>query len=355
MKRSLVIFAAAVVAASMCVVLAGCGEKMPYDGLNLDDYVKLGEYKGLKLDADYDKVTQADIDEKIDSALTQAGKETDLKKGDTIKDGDTTNIDFVGKKDGKEFEGGTAQGHELVIGSNSFIPGFEDGLIGKKVGDKVSLPLTFPEDYQSEELAGQDVVFDVTINSAKRTVKPEYNDEFVKSNTTYKTTAEYEKSLEKTIKEEKTNEQKSKLWSEVAEASEVKKYPEDQVKKIQGGYKNQFNMMAEQSGMEKSQLYAQYGASDGATMNQILKEQAEGKIKQEMIIQDIADKEKITYTDKEMDKELETAKESLESQGYSEEQYEELTGRTMTQDLHFDLLMQKVMDMVMENAKAAGK
>ena len=124
-----------------------------------------------------------------------------------IKEGDTVNIDYVGKKDGKKFDGGSAEGYDLEIGSGSFIDGFEDGLIGKKIGDKVKLELTFPEDYGEASLAGQDVVFNVTINSATRMTVPEYDLANVKNTTEYDSIAAYEKAVEKENYKEKEAEE----------------------------------------------------------------------------------------------------------------------------------------------------
>ena len=130
---------------------------------NVDDYVELGEYKGLEVSLGTYEVKDEDVKSRIESILTSYPVYEDLDK-DTVEDGDFVNIDYEGIKDGEAFNGGTAEGAVLEIGSNSFIDGFEEGLIGKKVGEKTDLNLTFPEDYQNEELAGQEVVFHVTVN-----------------------------------------------------------------------------------------------------------------------------------------------------------------------------------------------
>ncbi len=129
---------------------------------NSDDYVELGEYKGLEVSLGSYEVTQDDVKREIEAALLSYPVYEDTDK-DTVEDGDFVNIDYEGVKDGVAFNGGTAQDSVLEIGSNSFIDGFEDGLIGVKVGEKVDLNLTFPENYQNQELAGQAVVFHVTI------------------------------------------------------------------------------------------------------------------------------------------------------------------------------------------------
>ena len=163
----------------ICLVFAGCGKKDSKSGAafdrllyknGLDGYVTLGEYKGLTVDTAaedykeaYDSFAQSDAEEKQLYSQKTEGK---------VANGDVANIDYEGKKDGVAFDGGTAQGYDLTIGSGQFIPGFEDGLIGKEIGSTVDLNLTFPEGYQSAELAGQDVVFTVKINYVKSAMSP---------------------------------------------------------------------------------------------------------------------------------------------------------------------------------------
>ena len=140
----------------------------------MDQYIKVGEYKGLDVQEDVQEVTDSDIDIQIQTNLSQNLVEVEDENAE-VKNGDVVNIDYEGKKDGVAFDGGTAEGFDLTIGSGSFIDGFEDGLIGAKKGETRDLNLTFPENYQAEELAGQDVVFTVKINAIKTT--PELTEE----------------------------------------------------------------------------------------------------------------------------------------------------------------------------------
>lgn len=199
MKRKITAFLIAVCAVSL---IGGCGGKGNNDegqktegtedsgsgmgaaSYNVDECVKLGEYKGLEITLGSYEIKDEDVKNNIESTLASYPNYVDTDKT-TVEEGDIANIDYEGLKDGVAFEGGTAQGANLEIGSNSFIDGFEDGLIGKKVGEDVELNLTFPEDYQNTELAGQAVVFKVKIN---KIVKEEYmtydtvTDEFVANN-----------------------------------------------------------------------------------------------------------------------------------------------------------------------------
>ena len=150
-------------------------------GINAADYVTLGEYKGIEITEEDPSVSQEEVEQYIDrNFLVYYAVKNPIEDRTDVREGDTANIDYIGYRDGVAFDGGTAQGYDLVIGSGNFIPGFEDGLIGANVGDTVTLDLTFPEDYHSEEMAGASVTFEVTINSLSISQLPELTDELVK-------------------------------------------------------------------------------------------------------------------------------------------------------------------------------
>lgn len=325
--------------------LTACGGDVdPYSELNLDDYIKAGEYKGAE--AKKVTVTKEDIGNAIVEDLKNAAKQTELKKGEEVKEGDTVNIDYVGKIDGKEFEGGSAKGYDLPLGTGTFIDGFEEGLVGHKVGEKgIELKLAFPLNYTNEELQGKDVVFTVEINSATRMVQPEYNDAFVKTLGDYKNTKEYEKAVEKKLYNQKA-------WSQVLADTKVIKYPE----KIVNHYVETFDALidynAEQYGLDRSDYIAQYyGAATEKDLKQQFVDSAQVLVKQEMLIEYIADKEGITYTDEEAAE----LQKNIEAQGYTDESVERETGRTMEQYVHIELLYEKVQDYLGEIAKKNAK
>ena len=165
----------------IALTVTGCAGKQTYAELDIDKYVTLGDYKGLSYTAEDTAVTDNQLTLAIQEALSAEGygeeTEGEITSG-TVQMGDTCNIDFTGLKDGVAFEGGTSQGYSLTIGSGQFIDGFEDGLVGVSIGSKVALDLTFPEEYDNEELAGEAVVFEVTVNSVTaRTIYPELTDE----------------------------------------------------------------------------------------------------------------------------------------------------------------------------------
>jgi trigger factor len=163
-------------------------EKADY---KVDDYIKLGQYKGVKVTVDQLTVTDDNVNTAIQDDLKANATTEEVTDRKDVQNGDIVNIDYEGLKDGKAFDGGTSTGYDLTIGSGKFIPGFEDKLIGAKVGEKVSIDLTFPADYQQADLAGQAVVFNVTVNSIKKQVIPELTEEYVKSKTSYDTIDAY--------------------------------------------------------------------------------------------------------------------------------------------------------------------
>lgn len=348
MKKKLVVL---MICAFVLGGLAACGTSVSYDKYDLNEYIKVGKYKGLKAESYTVNVTEDDIDAKIQADLEAAVASVEVSKNDTIKDGDKVNIDYVGKKDGKAFDGGSAEGYELEIGSNSFIDGFEEGLVGKKVGDKVKLNLTFPEDYQSEDLAGQDVVFNVVINSATRNVVPEYNLDFVKKNTDYDSIKAYEDAVEKKLYDEKEteaiNNQQDELWSQVMDNTEIIKYPDEIVDHYMKFNSQQIDDMAKSYGVTREEMLKNYEFRDEEEFAAINEDSSRFRVKQEMVIEYIAAKEGIEYTNEEAD----ALVAEFEAMGYDEATIESQTGRSMDEYVRIELLYQKVLQFLVENAK----
>lgn len=233
--------------------------------LNILDYVDLGDYKGIELTKSITKVTDDDVTNEMES------KAVELTGSDvTVEDGDTAIIDFVGKLNGVAFDGGTASNYELEIGSGSFIDGFEDGLIGVKKGDTVDLNLTFPESYQSTELAGKDVVFTVTVNGVKR--KPQLNDEWLAANTNYATLAEFaaetKQKLEDNAETTASNTLESSGLDQVISNSTVKKYYKSLIEQGESQYEKRLNAYASAYGKSLSELLAAQGMTESQYQNQ---------------------------------------------------------------------------------------
>ncbi|MBR6773705.1 MAG: trigger factor, partial [Clostridia bacterium] len=164
--------------------------------------VTLGEYKGIKIDKVEYNVTAEDVQAEIDRALKQGARRVEVTDR-KVENGDIVNLDYSGSVDGVKFDGGTASGQELVIGSGSFIPGFEEQMVGMAIGETKDLNVKFPEQYHSADLAGKDAVFTVTVNKIEAEELPALDDEFAKNVSKFDTVAEYKADIEKNLKESK--------------------------------------------------------------------------------------------------------------------------------------------------------
>ena len=176
---------------------------------------ELGQYKGIEVEKVVYTVSDEDVDAKLKQLQEKASRLVDSDKA--IENGDTANIDFEGFKDGVAFEGGKAEGHNLVIGSGSFIPGFEDQLIGKKAGEEVEVNVTFPDDYHAEDLAGAPVVFKVKVNAVKVKELPELDDEFAKDTTEFETLEELKADVRAKAEQEAADKAKAEERNAVVE------------------------------------------------------------------------------------------------------------------------------------------
>lgn len=344
--------------AGLCFVtllgFTACGGTVSYDKYDLDEYIKVGEYKGMEVASYKVSVTDDEVDAKIKSNLKAAASTKELDKKTAIENGDNVNIDYVGKVDGKEFKGGSAEGQDLVIGSGSFIDGFESGIEGKKVGDEFDLNVTFPDDYKEKSLQGKDAVFSVKINSASRETVPEYTLDFVQNTTDYKTLEEYEKSVEKELYNEKEQEavtnQKTSLWSDLLEDTEVKEYPQEVLDYYIEFNSTQMDDMAEAYGVSREEMLANYDFGDEDEFAAVNEDSSKLRVKQEMLIEYLAQKEKLEFTDDEMDDMIK----DYEAAGYDDETVMKQTGREMKEYVRMELLYQKALDFLLENAEITG-
>lgn len=275
---------------------------------NLEDYVTLGQYQNLTVEeAPVSEVTEEDVDSYIERQLVYNYAPVEVTEDRAVQENDTVNIDYVGYLDGEAFDGGTAQGEDLLIGSDSYIDGFEDGLIGHKKGETVSLNLTFPEEYSNADLAGQDVVFEVTINSISQ--PPELTDTWAASNTDYDTVEDYRNAQKESLEQEAENEYesqvKSDLFQMVAESSEIKDYPEDVLNDLKSDIETQMDSMYTSTyGMSLEEALEAQGISQEEA-EQSIDETAKSYLSQYMITQAILDAEGIQLTEADYEKALE--------------------------------------------------
>lgn len=263
---------------------------------NLEDYITLGEYKGLELSNQVALITDDDVDAQIAENLAGAAKEV----SDSIQEGDIATINYVGTKAGKTFDGGTANNYDLTVGEGHMIEGFEEGLIGMKKGETKELNLTLPQDYGEADLAGQEVVFMVTVQKIRR--GGELSDEWVKENTDCSSVDEYRESVKAQLQEEARNNalelMKNNAWDIVSNSSEVLKYPEADLKNTADEYRKQLERYAQQADMEFDEFLASQEISQKEFEEQC-DTYAKLKLKQNMIIQAIMDAEGLSLEDEE--------------------------------------------------------
>lgn len=311
----------------------------------MEAHVELGEYKGITVEKTVQDVTEDDIDLQINNILQTLPEEVnDPEK--QVEEGDIANIDYVGKKDGEAFEGGTAQDYDLTIGSGQFIEGFEEGLIGAKKGETKELDLTFPEGYPSEDLAGQAVVFTVSVNAIKQT--PAFTEEWVVANTEYDTIDAYRQSVREDLEE--SNEQsaessvKNTAWNQVLTDSEVKEYPDEDLKAVKEEYEESINTYAEQMGQSVDEfLEAQNMTKE--QLDEQNQQYAEYKLKQNLVLQAIMDKEGLSLDDEESKK----AEEQMEKDyGMTMDEMIEQYGEASVRET---IALSRVMDLIMDNAE----
>lgn len=325
------------------MLVAGCAKKEAAEPAVAGDSVKLGNYKGVTYTPASTEVTDEDVEAEIQALVDANPTITEVERA--AAEGDTVNIDYVGLKDGVAFDGGTAQGYDLVLGSGNFIDGFEDGLIGAAKGQELSLNLTFPEGYQNADLAGQAVVFDVTVNTVKESVPAELNDEFIKENTDSDSVAAYREATKADMiafaEENALNQKKSDVFFKVIEGSEitvseetVNKYYEEQLAMYESNataYGMDLEAMVSGMGMTLDDFKAQ------------LKLMAEEASKQNVVVNAIAEAEGFSISDQDM---IDLAA----LFGYeSKEAMVEQAGESVVNNY---IMTEKVVDFIAENAVA---
>ena len=315
------------------------------------DYVtELGEYTGVE----YTKADTEVTDDEIEGAVKSFLESNPVKVTDrAVKSGDTVNIDFEGKKDGVAFEGGTSKGFNLTIGSHKFIDGFEDGLIGHKEGETVTLNLKFPDNYRAgSELNGAAVVFTVKINSISESAE-EITDELVKEHTDFKTVAEYKESLKndlKATKEEKAkNGAHAEIIGKILEKTKIKDAPEGLLNVYIKQFKDYHENLAASNGVTLKEFLEKAYGMDEAAFETKCKEYAENMAKQLLVIKVIAEKENITLSDEDYQKGLKEYYDRSGLAGKVEmDAYEKQIGKEAISDV---LLTDKVVDFLIEKGK----
>lgn len=345
---------------------SGCAGN-PYSSTNLDKYIKVGKYKGLKTTQTVAGVTNKDIDNKISATLTKAQTKKSVKTG-KVQKGDTLTIDYKGTIKGKEFDGGTASDASLKVGSGQFIDGFESGLIGEKIGSKKTLHLKFPKDYSNKKVANKKVDFKVTIKSKEQTDTPTLK-EYVADKEKGKTVEEYKKAVKEGL--QKDNEKaakestKASLWSQILATSSVKKdkkgkelYPEKQLDEATKNLKDMYRSYAKQYNVSYKKFLKQQLNMTESQFNKQAKAYAKVTVKEDECIYYIAKKEHIKVSKEEYKSYI---KKTLKAYNYTEKSFEKAQNGKSYEDvvgkdnIYKQIYKNKVENLIYKNAKISIK
>ena len=357
-KRSGILRAACVTAAAlMAFSLAACGGTSETAGGNgsggssaehgleardYSDYITLGQYSGMEIEVSAGtQVTNADVQEQIDSILSSMATREQITEGVT-QEGDTIDMDFTGYQNGEAFDGGSAQGYQYTIGSGQFIEDLDTQLVGLTVGETYDLDCTFPEDYHSANLAGQSVTFEVTVNAILGDdVLPEWTDELVSEYTggEYTTTADFEAYIREYLEDQASSTVRTEyienLWSAVLENSTIEGLPEDEVSEAQAYYYNNvvsyYTDFAEQYDTDLDGILEMFGTTD-EELQEYARSMAESEVRSFMVSNMICLAEEIELSE---DAYREQMTEDAATYGYeSFEAFEEEAGRGYLTDTY---------------------
>lgn len=311
-------------------------------GIDVEKCVTLGDYKGVTVEKTIQSVTDEDVQNEIDNALANYPVEVDQ----AAKEGDTVNIDYVGKIDGEEFDGGSDQGADLKLGSGKVIDGFEDGLIGARKGETRTLNLTFPEDY-TQDLAGKAVEFTVTVNAVKEPLS-EPTDQWVADNIEgYDNLADYKAGIRS--EQEESNEQTAEnqvryaAWTQVIDNCTINEYPETLVEVGKKLYEQQVETYAKYAGMELDA----YIESSGLTQEEYqsnMEEYGKNVAAQALVCQAICDKEGFAIGDDDYQKALQ---DMLTEYGCTEDELIQTYGQDNVEQ---SIMLNRVSNLILENA-----
>ena len=279
--------------------------------------VQLGEYKGLKVAKEERPVTDEDVDQQVQAAREKVSRMLDIEE-DPVEQGDVVTLDYAGSIDGVAFEGGTAEGQQLTIGSDRFIPGFEEQMVGMSVGGERDLNVAFPADYQAEELAGKDAVFHVKLHAIQRKELPDVDDDFVRDVSEFDTVDAYKADIRATLEADAAAQTKMAFENACVEAAvenATLDVPEPMVERRIDSMVRDFEMRLMYQGMNM-EAFLQYSGQTVETLRERYQEQALANAKAEVVLDAIAKAEGIEPTEEDIDAEIQryadTRKQSLE-------------------------------------------
>ncbi len=310
--------------------------------------VTLGEYKGLAVDKVSNRVTQKEIDERLTKEQEKNAR-TITVEGRPVQDKDEVVLDFEGFVDGVAFEGGKGENYPLVIGSGSFIPGFEEQLIGAEVEKEVEVNVTFPEEYHAEELAGKEAVFKCTVHEIKAKELPELDDEFASEVSEFDTLDELKADIKAKIKEEKLAEGKRRREDQAVEqavANATMDIPEAMIDTEVRQMANDFAQRIKQQGLTMEQ-YMQFTGMSSEKMLEEFKPQALKRIQTRLVLEAIVKAENIEISDERLDEELTKMAEAYKMEV---DKLKEYMGEAEKEQMKQDMAVQEAVTFLADNA-----
>ncbi len=311
--------------------------------------VKLGKYKGVKVDKADTAVTDEEVDAEINKERENNARNIEVTDR-AVKDGDMTLIDFEGFVDGTAFDGGKGENYPLTIGSGAFIPGFEEQLVGAQIGEEVEVNVTFPEDYQAEELKGKAALFKCTVREIKEKELPELDDEFASEVSEFETLAEYKEDVRATLTSKKEKEAKDAKEAAVIEAivndSEME-IPEAMLLTQQKQMVDEFAQRMQMQGISMDQYLQFTGATYDKMMEQV-RPQAERRIKSRLVLEAVVKAENIEASDADYEEELKSMAEAYQMEV---DKVKEMLPEKSAVQIKQDIAVRKAAEFVVEKAK----
>lgn len=331
---------------AMMVGMTACGKSSNTSG-KISDYVKLGDYKKLSVDLTVKTITDADVEDKIQNDLKDNAKNEEVKDRKVVQDADIVNINTTATVDGADFTDASADDNDYTLGTKEYGENFDKGIVGKNVGDTFDLTVTLPEDYSDSTKAGKEAKFNITINSIKKEVVPEFNDAFVASiSDDCKTTDEYREfvknDLQKSADEDNENSAKEDLMSQAVSNAKVKGCPDSLYNLYFNQMTNDYTNYAQQWGMDFDSFLSQYmGMDEKGFKDYVLSQTYDIEV-----AKTIAKKENINVSSKEYKKNL---KDLVENNGWdSVDQLEEAYSKEYLEN---NMVRDEVLDFLYKNAK----
>ena len=313
--------------------------------------VEVGEYKGIKADRIVKTVTEDDVNAEINRVRERNAREIDVTDR-AAANGDTAVIDYEGFADGVAFEGGKGEKHPLTLGSNQFIPGFEDQIVGHGIGDEFDVNVTFPEDYHAAELAGKPAVFKCTVKEIKEKQLPDLDDEFASEVSDFDTMAEYREDVQKKLtskKEEEAKIAKEEAVLDAVIADAKMEIPDAMIETQQRQMLENFAQRIQAQGLTLEQ-YMQFTGLTAQTMMEQLKPEALKRIQSRLVLEAVAAAEKMEATEEDFEAEIKSMAEAYQMEA---DKVKELLGEQGAKQVKEDLCVRKAADFIVDNAKEA--